>query len=134
MDDLRIRAMDYALQARTSADDDVVALAERIHAFLIGPSQMPVSDALDYVKDFAAELPPPIPHNCDLGKGDQTPAAFTHVKPLAGGDGKTYAVPSPRTDGYGFKATCGPIGGACDDDPFNLDDVKTRLVRQGGGS
>ena len=72
MDDLRIKAMDYALAARANASEDIVALAMRIHTFLAGG----VSGA---IRGLAAK-PPPIPelvqqvrHDADLSQADQSP-------------------------------------------------------------
>lgn len=78
MDDLRIKAMDYALAARSNAEQDVVELAERIHDFL-APRQINVE-----------MLPPPIPelvqqvrHDADLSQADQSPPPQKYFGPGA---------------------------------------------------
>lgn len=82
MDDLRIKAMDYALAARANAEQDVVALAMRIHTFLAGG----VSGA---IRGLAAQ-PPPIPelvqqvrHDADLSQADQSPPPQKYFGPGA---------------------------------------------------
>lgn len=64
MDDLRIKAMAFALDARTGPTDDVIALAEKIFQFLRG----------DQVQRECA-TPPPIPQPLatDFSRADQTP-------------------------------------------------------------
>lgn len=78
MDDLRIKAMDYALQARTGPHDDVFALAERMLAFLEGRAEQKVAAQFamiggtattrpDLVQQVAADAGP------DLSNADQSP-------------------------------------------------------------
>lgn len=76
MDDLRIKAMDYALAARANAEQDVVELAERIHDFLAPRNEIPESAKAI----LGGASPPPIPdlvqkvrHDADLSQADQTP-------------------------------------------------------------
>ena len=107
MDDLRIKAMDYALAARANAEQDVVELAERIHTFLAGG----VSGA---IRGLAAK-PPPIPelvqqvrHDADLSQADQSPMFLTQDDVASG---KAWGGPGPWAK------------------PFDADDdTKTRII------
>lgn len=76
MDDenLRVRAMDFAIAARTSQHEDIVELAQRIYAFL-NEDDVPLKDALAYAGDIVGNMPPPIPQQ-DLAKADQSPKFF----------------------------------------------------------
>lgn len=80
-EELRIRAMDFAIAARASQHEDIVELAQRIYAFLA-----PFHDALSpkgaealkaHVDEIQSEqcIPPPIPQQ-DLGKADQSPKSY----------------------------------------------------------
>lgn len=99
-EDLRLKAMDYALAARANAEQDIVELAERIYEFLIGPVIM-MGGQLDQVitqvvpegSPFFESLrstPPPLPQ--DLGKADQTPVPKEAWFSLADPDAKTRLV------------------------------------------
>lgn len=73
-DNLRIRAMDFAIAARASQHEDIVELAQRIYAFL-NEDDVPLKDALAYAGDIVGNMPPPIPQQ-DLGKADQSPQSY----------------------------------------------------------
>jgi len=98
-EDLRVMAMQFALDARANAEEDVVALAERIHAFLVGCSQARPDN-----------LPPPLPSQLGpeslssappglrpegFARGDQTPPPVIHDaagKPLRIGENCTITM------------------------------------------
>ena len=80
MDDenLRIRAMDFAIAARTSQHEDIVELAQRIYAFLdpqaaLSPKGTAALKA--HVDEIQSEqsIPPPLPAQYDLARADQSP-------------------------------------------------------------
>lgn len=142
MDEARRIALKHAVwltpsNAETPFDaDKVVAAAEKFHAFLTGPSQRPVSDALEYVKDLAAELPPPIPPTYDLGKGDQTPTLGNNA-PASSMPRSYFQRANPFSIGTEGKQMANPGNWLANDHGnqcanTDLENVKTRLVRQGG--
>ena len=102
--------MDYALAARSNAEQDVVELAERIHDFL-APRQINVE-----------MLPPPIPelvqqvrHDADLSQADQSP-------PKAG---PRISPEEKQADVFRRSFFAGDVGHASD---CADDDTKTRIV------
>lgn len=116
-EELRIRAMDFAIAARTSGEQDIVELAQRIYAFL-DPQVALTPKGADALKAHVAEIqseqciPPPIPQQ-DLGKADQSPHSFTMG--LCGGVPKPFEIqryePDPSRN------------------PFDASDTPTRIVR-----
>jgi hypothetical protein len=83
MDDLRIKAFEYALQARANAEEDIVELAMRILCFLRGYDDIAVSGPMHKIEEACGlVIPPPLPDlvqqvqsDADLSKADQTPLA-----------------------------------------------------------
>lgn len=78
-DNLRIRAMDFAIAARASQHEDIVELAQRIYAFLDPHSTLTAKGA-EALKAHVDEIQseqciPPIPQQ-DLGKADQSPKSY----------------------------------------------------------
>lgn len=101
--------MDYALQARSGPDDDVVELAERIHAFLA-----PSTGAAKVFNPELANTSLPLPTQ-DLGKADQSPRSFVQMVE------EQARQPVPAWPRSAFTFTAGVERDA--------DNIPTRLVR-----
>jgi hypothetical protein len=121
--DLRVQAMDYALQARANAEEDIVELAMRILCFLRGYDDIAVSGPMHKIEEACGlVIPPPLPDlvqqvsadaGPDLSKSDQTPTSV--YERLAKG------IPLSASE---WSAKDGLTNRFATDD-----DVKTRLVR-----
>ena len=108
--------MDYALAARSNAEEDVVELAALILCFLRGYDDLAVSGPIDDIGSaIGITLPPPIPdlvqkvrHDADLSQADQTPMFLTQDDVASG---KAWGGPAPWAK------------------PFDADDdTKTRII------
>jgi hypothetical protein len=125
MDEARKLALELALQARTSAEDDVVAIAEKFLAFLKGGeviARFDIDDALAQIRDDVSKAREPEGY----AKSDQTPPTYS----IDAFKDERGAVKWIKPDNCRMVEVA--ITGTSDPEPFD-DSVPTRLVRQTGG-